>query len=123
MQNFKERLSTLRTGLSVRLTLKNAFHQMRIPRWLQVFIALPAVLGPHRKDGRPATSFSRIFDFSCSYNTSGVFFLGRIFSVKMSRITARPREVLTLLFAFVVTTLLHRCPFANMACWLPLVVC
>ena len=31
----------------------------------------------------------------------------------MSRITARPREVLTLLFAFVVTTLLHRFSVAN----------
>ena len=46
-------------------------------------------------------------------------FHGRRFSVKTSRITARSREVLILLFSFVVTTLFHRCSVPNMA-WDPL---
>ena len=38
--------------------------------------------------------------------------------VEMSRITAPSREVLTLIFPFVLTNPLHRCSFANMA-WDP----
>ena len=42
-------------------------------------------------------------------------FVGRCFSVRMSRITARSRAVLTLLFLFAVTTPHQRCLVANMA--------
>ena len=63
--------------------IKNAFHQMRIPGWLQAFFALLAVLasevGPHRKNGRPKTSCPRFFDRSCLYNTSPWVSLGRCF--------------------------------------------
>ena len=54
----------------------------------------------------------------CPYNTSMGFSLAMFF-VKMSRTTARSREVLIVLFSFVVTTPHHRCSVANMA-WDPL---
>ena len=45
MSNCKERLKTLRKSWFVGWAdIKNAFHQMRIPGWLQGHFALPAVL-------------------------------------------------------------------------------
>ena len=85
--------------------IKNAFRQMHIPRWLQPYFALPAVLASE-------------VDYRGKTDTSGSCFLGDVF-VNMSRNTARSREVLMLLFSYVVTTPLHRCSVANMA-WDPL---
>ena len=68
----------------------------------------------HWKNGQPKTSWSRIFDISCSYNTSDGFSWA-MFSVKMSRVIARARDVVTLLLSFVVTSPLYRCLVANMA--------
>mgnify|MGYP000913042800 CR=1 FL=1 len=60
--------------------IKNAFGQIRIPRWLQAFVRCP--LFSHLKlatQEKPKTSCSRFFDISCSYNTSDGFFLGDVF--------------------------------------------
>ena len=82
----KERLRTLRTGLSVPAGIKKAFRQVRIPRWLQAFVAQPAAeSGLHRKNGRPETCCSRFFDVSCSYNASDGFFLGDVFLSRCHR--------------------------------------
>ena len=72
--------------------VQNAFHQMRILGWLWAFFALPAVLASDvghsgKKKDRTKTSGSRFFEKSCPYYTSIWVFLGRCFSVKMSRTT------------------------------------
>ena len=69
----------------------------------------------HGKNGQPKTSCSRLSDISCPLQHFRRVSLGRCFSVKVSRTTARSREVLMLLFLFVVTTPHHRCSVANMA--------
>ena len=88
--------------------IKNAFHQMRIPIWLQAFLCTARFSRMrswlHRKNDRPKTSCSRFFDISCSYNTSDGFFMGDVFLSRCHGSHARSREVLILLFSFVVTT-------------------
>ena len=86
--------------------VKIAFHQTRIPGRLQAFSALPAVLASEvwsLEKGSTATSCSRLLDLSCPFNIADGFLLSDVFSVKMSRTTARSREVLILLSLFVVT--------------------
>ena len=59
--------------------IKTAFHQIRVPGWLQASFALPAVLAFEvaytGQNGWPKTSCSRFFDISCS--TWAMFFLSR----------------------------------------------
>ena len=97
--------------------IKNAFHQMRIPGWLQAFFALPAVLAPDVGYTGKTVDQKRPAPDSLIYAVTTTlpmgFFMGDVF---LSRITARSREVLT----FAATTLLHRCLVAKMA-WDPLV--
>ena len=94
----KELLRTLRTGLSLHLTSRDAFHQMRILGWLLAFFALPAVLAPDvgytGKTVDQKRLAPRFSDTRRSYNASNGLLHGRCFSVQTSGITARSREVL-----------------------------
>ena len=86
--------------------IKNAFHQMRKPIWLQEFCALPAVLTSEAGYTGKMVDQRRLAPDSLVYpvrTTLSIGFSWAIFSVKRSRITARTREVLTLLFSVVVT--------------------
>ena len=101
--------------------IKNTFHQMRIPDWLQAFLAHPAVFASEVRCSGKTIKRKRVVPDSWTNPVPTrlpVGSLGRCFSYKMSRITARSRAVLTLLFSSVVTTPLHRCKAANMA-WDP----
>ena len=99
--------------------IKNAFHQMLLPGWLQASFAFLAVLASRVGNMGKTIMQKRLGPDSLLYlvNTS-IALLGRCFFVKMSRTTARSREVLIILSLFVVTTLHHRCSVANMA-WDP----
>ena len=119
MSNSRDRFFDAQNWSVGSADIKNVFHQMRIPGWLQeVFFALSAVLVSDVGYVQPRTSCSRFLNIPCSCNTSLWVLLGRCFSVKMSRTTARSREVLIILSLFVVTTPNHRCSVANVA-WHP----
>ena len=86
MSNFRKRLRTLRSGLSVRPTSSNAWLHRKIDRGKRLFPILWFILSPQH------------FQWVS---------LGQCFSVKMSQTTACSREVLILLFSFVVNILDH----------------
>ena len=121
ISNFRERLMTLRTCLSVG-------RQERFPTdahsWMVASVCSHCRLFSHLKLATQEkwSTKKRLDPDSLRYlvpTTPPVVFLGRCFSVKMSRITARQREVLTAFFSYVVTTPHHRCSAANMA-WDPM---
>ena len=115
MQNFRERLRTLKTGLWVLRTSR-----MRSVRCVSLDgyrRSLHCLLFSHPKLATGRT-VDRILDISCSHNTFRWVFHGQCFSVKMSQTSARSREFLILLSSFAVTIRHHRCSTANMA-WDP----
>ena len=103
--------------------IKNAFHQMRIPGWLHVFIALPAVLASEASETgktiKQKKVCSRFFGFPCSCNTSNGVLVGDVLQSRCHGPQYRSSGVLILLFSIVVTIALNRCSVAHMA-WDPL---
>ena len=77
--------------------------------------ALPAVLAPDVGYTRKTVDQKRPAPDSLIYAVTTTlpmgFFMGDVF---LSRITARSREVLIILFSFAATTLLHRCLVAKL---------
>ena len=110
MSNFRERLRTLRIGLPVRPTSRKLSIRCASLDGCRRFLHCPLFQHPKlvtRENGRPETSCSRFFEKSCTYNTSQGVFLGRCFSVKISRATARSRDLLPFVLPFVMSTPLH----------------
>ena len=104
MSNFMERLRTFRTGSWVRPISKNCVSS-DAHSWMvaSVFYPLPAVLASEGwlhwgKTINRKTTFSRFLEKSCPVQHIQWVFLGRCFSVLLSRTTVRSREVLILLF-------------------------
>ena len=115
MSNFRERPRILVSGIGrYQERVSSDAHS----RWMQAFFALPAVLASEVGCKGKTINERRLASDSliCPVPTtlpSG--FSCAMFSVKMSRTTARSREVLTVVFLWVVTTPHHHCSAAYMA--------
>ena len=95
--------------------IKNAFRQMR------AFFALPAVIASEIGYTRKRSTKNvllPILRYILFLQHFQCVLLRRCFSVRISRTTARSREVLVVLFLFVVTTPHNRCWVTNVA-WDP----
>ena len=83
MPSFWERLTKLRTGLSVRLISRMRSIRCASPDDHKRFVHCPlffaSEVGHTGKNSRPETSCSRFIDISCSCNRSDGFFLGDSF--------------------------------------------
>ena len=117
MFNFEERLRTLRTGLSVRLISRlRSIRCASLEGYRLLFLHGP--LFSHPKFSTQAKKWTENVLF---LHHILWFFPGDVFLLRChgSRITARSRDVLTLLCSFVVTAPHHHCSVANMV-WDPL---